>query len=134
MASAALHGQVLDSLQTLTIFVAFVTVLFGIRYEPLVRGIKDDLPDKQKKIARQNAQDDLRRLLWSKSIPLMVLTAIPAYLFLPLTVRIMSASSINIAHFDTLETGFVLLDCYLIAFFFWCAYLAFRVGWKGFQK
>jgi hypothetical protein len=134
MASAALHGQVLDSLQTLTIFVAFVTVLFGIRYDPMVRGIKDELPDKQKKIARQNAQHDLRRLLLSKGIPLVVLTAIPAYLFLPLTIRILKASSVNIAHFDTLETGFVFLNCYLIAFFFWCAYLAFRVGWKGFRK
>jgi hypothetical protein len=134
VAGTAIHGQVLDSLQTLTIFVAFVTVLFGIRYDPMARGIKVDLPDKEKKIARENAQRDLRGLLWSKSIPLVVLTAIPAYLFLPLAVRIMEASSVDIWHFDTLETGFVFLDCYLIAFFFWCAYLAFRVARKGFQK
>ena len=135
MASTDIHGQVLDSLQTLTIFVAFVTVLFGIRYDPLARGIKEELPDKESKPkARENAQDDLRRLFWSKGAPLVVLTAIPAYLFLPQTVRIMEASSFSIWDFNTLETGFVFLDCYLIAFFFWCAYLAFRVATKAFPE
>lgn len=92
MASAAIHGQVRDSLQTLSVFVAFVTVLFGIRYGQLVSGIKGELPDKQAKpIAREKAQNDLRALLASKALPLVVLTAIPAYLFLPLTVRILTA-------------------------------------------
>jgi hypothetical protein len=135
MASTAIHGQVLDSLQTLTIFVAFVTVLFGIRYDPMVKGITGELPDKQSKpIARENTKSDLRGLLWSKGLPLVALTAIPAYLFLPLTVRILEASSVNIWHFDTVETGFVFLDCYLTACFFWCAYLAFRIARKGFKK
>ena len=135
MASTAIHGQVLDSLQTLTIFVAFVTVLFGIRYDPMVKGIKGELPDKQSKpIARENARGDLRGLFWSKGLPLVALAAIPAYLFLPLTVRILKSSSPDIWHFDTLETGFFFLDCYLIALFLWCAYLAFRVARKGFRK
>lgn len=135
MASTPVHGQVLDSLQTLTIFVAFVTVLFGIRYDQMVKGIKSELPGKQSKpLAREAAQSDLRGLLWSKGLPLVVLTAIPAYLFLPLTVRILEASSFDIWHFDTLETGFVFLDFYLIIFFFWCTCLAFRVARKGFMK
>jgi len=135
MASAATHGQVRDSLQTLSVFVAFVTVLFGIRYGQLAGGIKSELPDKQAKpIAREKAQNELRALLWSKALPLVVLTAIPAYLFLPLTIRILTASSFDIWHFDTLETGFVLLEFYLTAFFFWCAYLAVRVAGKSFGE
>lgn len=135
IASTAIHGQVLDSLQTLTIFVAFVTVLFGIRYDLLVKGIKAELPDKESKpVARENAQSELRGLLWSKGLPLVVLTAIPAYLFLPVTVRILEASSFDIWHFDTLETGFVFLDIYLVLFFFWCAYLACRIARKSLTK
>ena len=134
MASAAIHGQVLDSLQTLTIFVAFVTVLFGIRYDQLIKAIKNELPDKHgKPLARENAQNDLRGVLWSKALPLAVLTAIPAYLFLPLTVRILEDGSFSLWDFDTLETGFVLLEFYLVAFFFWCACLAFRVAMKSFM-
>jgi hypothetical protein len=135
MASTAIHGQVRDSLQTLSVFVAFVTVLFGVRYGHLAKAIKSELPDRQSKpLARENAQRDLRGLLWSKGLPLAVLTAIPAYLFLPLTVRILAGSPFRIWNFDIMETGFVLLEFYLIAFFFWCAYLAVRVARKSFMK
>jgi hypothetical protein len=135
MASTAIHAQVMDSLLTLTIFVAFVTVLFGIRYDPMVKGIKDELPDKQSKpIAHGRAKGDLRGLLWSKGLPLVALTAIPTYLFLPLAVRILGASSFGIWHFDTLETGFVFLEGYLITLLIWCAWLAFLVAMKGFKK
>jgi hypothetical protein len=122
-------------MQTLTVFVAFVTVLFGIRYDPMVRGIKDKIPDRDSMPkAREKARDGLRGLLWSKGVPLAVLAAIPAWLFLPLTVRIIEVSSFSPWNFDTLETGFVFLNYYLILFFFWCLYLIVRIALKGYRE
>lgn len=133
-AGTTLHSQILDSLQTLTIFVAFVTVLFGIRYVQISRGLQSELPGSNKPTARNDAKADLRRLFWSQCIPLVVLNAIPAYIFLPLTLSIMENSTVNIWHFDTLETGFFFLAVYLIFFSLWCIYLGLRIAWKGYQK
>ena len=71
-AGTTLHSQILDSLQTLTIFVAFVTVLFGIRYVQISRGLQSELPGSNKPTARNDAKADLRRLFWSQCIPLVV--------------------------------------------------------------
>ena len=133
-ASTALHSQILDSLQALTIFVAFVTVLFGMRYPQISRGLQAEIPGSNKPTAKKEAKDELRRLFWSQCVPLVVLNAIPAYIFLPLTFSIMESCTIKFWNFDTLETGFFFLAAYLIFFSIWCIYLSLRVAGKGYRE
>ena len=132
--TAALQSQVLDSLQTLTIFAAFVTVLFGIRYPCISAGLKGDLPRSALTQERKHAKDELRRLLLSQCIPLTALNIIPAYLFLPLSLNIMESNNFSAWNFDTVETGFVFLALYLIIFFCWSAYLSTRLAIKAYSK
>jgi sterol desaturase/sphingolipid hydroxylase (fatty acid hydroxylase superfamily) len=130
-----LHGEVLDSLQTLTIFVAFVTVLFGLRYPEISKILRQDLPDKETKSeARRIAKKNLHTPFWSQCLVLVILTVIPAYLFLPLSIRIMAKSRFSLWDFDTLETGFLLLTAYLIVFFGWSLYLGIRFADKTYRK
>jgi hypothetical protein len=129
-----LRGQVLDSLQTLTIFVAFVTVLFGLRYPAIAAAVGKTLSAPEKEIARTNEKKELRRLFWSQCAPLALLAGAPAYLFLPLSVRIIGDSSFSIWDFDTVKTGFVLLTGYLAVFFGWSLYLSIRLVCKAYRK
>lgn len=129
-----LRGQALDSLQALTIFVAFVTVLFGLRYPAIAAALGKQLSGSDKPRARENEKKELRRLFWSQCAPLVLLTGIPTYLFLPLSVRIVRESSFSLWDFDTLKTGFVLLAGYLAVFFGWCFYLGIRLAWKSYRK
>jgi len=129
-----LRGQALDSLQALTIFVAFVTVLFGIRYPAIAAALGKPLSGSDKPIARKNEKKELRRLFWSQCAPLALLAGVPAYLFLPLSVRIISESSFSLWNFDTLKTGFVLLTGYLAVFFGWSLYQSIRLALKAYRK
>jgi hypothetical protein len=129
-----LRSQALDSLQTLTIFVAFVTVLFGLRYPAIRAAIGKTLSGLDKPQARKSEKGDLRRLFWSQCVPLAVLTGAPAYLFFPLSLHIMSHSVFNFWEFDTLKTGFVLLTAYMAVFFGWSLYLSIRLAFKVYRK
>lgn len=130
-----LRSGVLDSLQTLTIFVAFVTVLFGLRYPDISKVLREDLPDKETRSeARKIAKRNLRTPFWSQCLVLVILTVIPAYLFLPLSIRVMAHSRFSLWDFDTLETGFVLLTSYLVVFFGWSLYLGIRFAVKTYTK
>jgi hypothetical protein len=131
----ALRKDVLDSLQTLTIFVAFVTVLFALRYPDISKKLREPLPDKERKSeAWEDARKNLRTPFWSQCFVLVVLTVIPAYLFLPLSIRVMENSRFSLWDFDTLETGFVLLTAYLVAFFVWSLYLGIEFAKKTYAK
>ncbi len=135
VSAGALRGEVLDSLQTLTIFVAFVTVLFGLRYPEISKKLGEDLPDKETKSeARKIAKKNLRTPFWSQCLVLVILTVIPAYLFFPLSIRIVTNSRFSPWHFDTLETGFVLLTAYLVVFFCWSLYLGIKFAVKTYAK
>jgi len=135
VSAEALRSEVLDSLQTLTIFVAFVTVLFGLRYPEISRKLRQDLPDEEEKSeARKIAKENLRTPFWSQCFVLVILTVIPAYLFLPLSIRVMANSRFSLWDFDTLETGFVLLTAYLVVFFGWSLYLGIQFAVKTYAK
>lgn len=130
-----LRNEVLDSLQTLTIFVAFVTVLFGLRYPDISKKLREPLPDKKSKCeAWKDARKNLRTPFWSQCFVLVILTVIPAYLFLPLSIRVMENSRFSLWDFDTLETGFVLLTVYLVVFFVWSLYLGIEFAVKTYGK
>ena len=133
-AADVLRGQAHDSLQALTIFVAFVTVLFGLRYPAIAAALGRPLSGPDKPIARKNEKKELRRLFWSQCAPLALLAGAPAYLFLPLSVRIVRESSFSPWNFDTLKTGFVLLTVYLAVFFGWSLYLSIRLALKSYRK
>jgi hypothetical protein len=125
---------VVDSLQALTIFVAFVTVLFGLRYSTIATAITKELSPKGMKVARRDEKDKLGRLFWSQCVPLAMLTGAPVFLFLPLSLRIMRHSSFSLLGFDTLRTGFVLLFIYMAFFFCWSMFLGLRLHRKAHEK
>jgi hypothetical protein len=127
-----LHAQILDSFQPLTIFVAFVTVLFGLRYPTIATSIAKTLPDKALKLERQYAQKALARLLWSQCVPLTLLIALPTYLFAPLALRVIRHSAFTPWNFDTLRTGFVILTAYMLAASAWTLVLTLRLATKAY--
>lgn len=127
----SLRRQALDSLQVLTIFVAFATVLFGIRYPTILAAATRPLPDAAKAEERKIERRRRRAVMRGQCLPLLVLIALPAYLFVPLSTRIARASEFNAWDFDPVTTGFIALTVYLLLLLVWSAWLVVEVGRKG---
>jgi uncharacterized BrkB/YihY/UPF0761 family membrane protein len=134
MLSTDLDTQALDAFQVLTIFVAFVTVLFGIRYSSLLSAASDPLPETNKPDQRKNARKTRRIVLWVHSVPLALLTGISAFLFLPLAIRILDHGQFRFWNFDLVTEGYVLLTAYMFVFFVWTLALTMKISIKAFRK
>ena len=124
------HAQALETLQVLSVFVAFVTVLFGLRYPAMSAAARTALPDETKPEARALCQNQLRTQLQGQLYLTLVVIALPAYLFLPLCCSIVSDSTLKLWRFDTITTGFVLLTGYLVGLTIWTAGLVFTIASK----
>ena len=134
MRSTNLETQALEAIQVLTVFVAFVTVLFGIRYSSLLSAAGDPLPDANKPDQRKNARKARRSVLWVQSLPLVLLTGISAFLFSPLAIRIVDHGQFRFWNFTLVTEGYVLLTVYMFVFFVWTIVLTTRISLKGFGK
>ncbi len=130
---ADLHTEILDTFQALTIFVAFVTILFALRYPTIVVAASTDLPDASKPQARLIEQRRRRSIFWSQCVPLFSLTLIPSYLFLPLFIRVLRESRLKMWDFDPVRTGYLFLTLYIALGCAWCGILSARVAARGYR-
>ncbi|HUZ40845.1 MAG TPA: hypothetical protein VMU68_05585 [Acidimicrobiales bacterium] len=133
MILATLQAQALDAFQALTLFVAFVTVLFGVRYSSIASAGYADLPGREKPEARKIEQAKRHSIFWAQCVPLVCLTAMPIYVFLPLAFRIVSHGLFRWWGFDVVTQSFVLLTAYLLLFFSWTVVLGVRVAARAYE-
>jgi hypothetical protein len=134
VSSESLHSQSLDAFQSLTLFVAFTTVLFGIRYPSLVAAASAELPTNAKPQARENERAKRRAAFWGQGAPLVLLTAVPVFVFSPLTLEILRQGQFKLWGFDVVIESFVLIDGLVLVLLVWAACLTVRVGLRGFRR
>jgi len=134
MVLANLQEQALLAFQALTMFVAFVTVLFGIRYTSLLATATDALPDASTSEKRKNEQKRRRKVLWVQGLPLVSLTGVSVFLFLPLAIRIVDHHQFRLWNFDLIIEAYVFLAAYMFIFFIWTLVLNIQIVIKAFNK
>lgn len=120
-----LRSQVVDALQTFDLLLVGTTVLFGIRYPRIIKILQAEMPYGYAKVERLKSQT--MGTLLADCIPLLTFSGLIAYLYLPLTVRVIENCSVNLWYFDVLVTGFVFMEIAVIVFCLWMLLLTVRV-------
>lgn len=114
-----------EAFDVISLILVFVTILFDLRYPRIQSDLRKEIPDGEK--ARQQLRRELRQNLLTNCVPLLMINGIASYLFLPLLVRILSESHLDLWGFDFARTAFVLVAVLVTIFFLWSVYLAYRV-------
>jgi hypothetical protein len=123
----ALNASIDNAFSTLGLLLVFIFVLFDLRFPQITAKIEAEIPDKKRMKERQIHRRELRKCLWQKGLPLMLVYAAVVYLMLPLLVRVVASSRLDPLHFDFLRTGFVLIFLFALGFFVWSLTLAARL-------
>lgn len=126
-----LNKLILDAVQAVSLILVFVTMLFTLRYPGIIKDIGEDIPEGER--AKKREKDRLLHSFLVNSLPPLFLNGIAAYIFLPLTIKIIKQTHISLWQFDFLPTAFVLISFWVWCFFIWSLYLGFRMIKKIFK-
>ena len=116
-----------DSFDVISLILVFAFVLFELRYPQIIRELEKEIPPKDRKIERDEQKGKLIRVLVISNAPLIVIYGFLFYLFLPLSVKVISESGISLWQFDFVRTAFVFIVVWIIIFWIWSIALAVKV-------
>jgi len=91
----ALNASIDNAFSTLGLLLVFIFVLFDLRFPQITAKIEAEIPDKKRMKERQIHRRELRKCLWQKGLPLMLVYAAVVYLMLPLLVRVVASSRLD---------------------------------------
>lgn len=120
-----LNEQIQTAFEAISLILVFVTVLFGLRYPQIQSDIQSLIPEGPK--AKQRYRKTLWQSLMVNGVPLLLINGVASYLFLPLFVRVLRESRLNLWNFDFTRTSFVLIALLVFVFFLWSGYLTIRL-------
>ena len=120
-----LNEQIQTAFEAISLILVFVTVLFGLRYPQIQSDIQSSIPEGPK--AKQRYRKTLWQSLMVNGVPLLLINGVASYLFLPLFVRVLRESRLNLWNFDFTRTSFVLIALLVFVFFLWSGYLTIRL-------
>lgn len=120
-----LNEQIQTAFEAISLILVFVTVLFGLRYPQIQSDIESSIPEGPK--AKQRHRKTLWQSFMVNGVPLLLINGVASYLFLPLFVRVLRESRLNLWDFDFIRTSFVLIALLVFFFFLWSGYLAIRL-------
>lgn len=110
-----LDSSLENAFDAISLLLVFVTILFGIQYPRVVAALDEDiLKDRPRELEKQ--QKKLIRLLIFKWTPVVFLTFLCAYSMMPLAIKTIVYSDLNLIDFDLLRTAFVMAWVFTIFF------------------
>lgn len=121
-----LDSSLENAFDAISLLLVFVTILFGIQYPRVVAALDEDiLKDRPRELEKQ--QKKLIRLLIFKWTPVVFLTFLCAYSMMPLAIKTIVYSDLNLIDFDLLRTAFVMAWVFTIFFFFASLYIVIKI-------
>lgn len=117
---------ILDTFQAINLILVFGTILFGIRYQEIVREINQEQPLNGAKGLKKR-KEELKNSFWIKCFPQIILFGGLLYLFLPIIVKVFQNCSFLFWNFNFLPTAFVFIYILIMVFFIWSIVLAVRI-------
>lgn len=104
-----------ETFNAISILLVFVTVLFSIRY-PEIKEVLDEPLQKDKPKALKRQKNKIKKDLFSKWLPVVILNLIVVYTMTPLAFKTLVQSSLSLLNFDFIRTTFILVWYFIIAF------------------
>lgn len=110
-----LDSSLENAFDAISLLLVFVTILFGIQYPRVVAALDEDiLKDRPRELEKQKKK--LIRLLIFKWTPVVFLTFLCTYSMMPLAIKTIVYSDLNLIDFDLLRTAFVMAWVFTIFF------------------
>lgn len=120
-----LNQEINTAFQATSLLLVFVTVLFGLRYPKILDNIKEEIPAGPD--AKKKHKERLRRSLLSDCGPILIISGVISYLFLPLFVKVCSESHFELWDFDFARTSFFIIALLVFIVFLWSVSLIVRL-------
>lgn len=125
MDPSSINSQIQIAFQATQLILVFITVLFGLRYDQIQKGIKEHIPDG--KSAKKSLEDKLVKNFLINCLPLIIIIGTAFYLFFPLFCKIIITSHLELWNFDLGRTSFALIEVYIFLFLVWSCILTFKL-------
>lgn len=112
-----LESEITTAFQATSLLLVFVSVLFGLRYPQIRADINTEIPEGAK--AKKSHRRLLRNSIVLNCLPVVLVTGMTFYLFLPTLLRIWESSHFEPWHFSFVWTSFVLVAMLVLLTFVW---------------
>lgn len=108
----------MEAFQASSIILVFVTILFGIRYPIIIKEITDeDIPNGE--LAKKREKKRIKHSFLINCLPLNFVLLWCSYLFIPIFIKILKLTHINLFNFDFLPTSFVFVAIWIWILTLW---------------
>jgi len=115
----AVLQSIKEAFDALGLILVFVFVLFDVKYPQILKDLDRQPPPPGRELDRSSYRKDLRRSLLRNSLPLIVIDGVMLYLLLPLTVRVLQTSRLELWNFDFQRASFLAVALFIAVFFLW---------------
>jgi hypothetical protein len=120
-----LNEEIRAAFEATSLILVFVTILFDLRYPKIQRDIRAEIPLGDK--AKGRHREKLWQSLLVNCAPLLLINGAASYLFLPLFIRVLQESHLELWDFDFSRTSFVFITLVVFVFFLWSGYLVVQL-------
>lgn len=113
-----INKEIEIAFQATQLILVFLTVFFSLKYPQIKKILAKKDPGDKKLIARNALVNELIEK-FIINIPLLLISIVLIWLFLPLFIKVLLNSRIEIWNFDFARSSFVLISMLIFLFAFW---------------
>lgn len=122
-----LNQLIKDSFDVISLILVFAFVLFDLKYPLIIKETDQEIPPKERIIERYKHKKKLIMTLMTSNISLVIIFGMLFYLFLPLSIKVVSESDVSLWQFDFIRTAFVFIVGWILIFWIWSFVLAVKM-------
>ena len=127
MTEEAFEKSLVDGSQLVAVLLVFLSVLFGVKYEKIIRILGRELPDFLQADQRSSYRAAIKHCLAVDVLPLTVPSLLLAALLAPPTYQILTRSKLTYADLDLVRTIFVFVEVFTVLAALWSLSVACRL-------
>lgn len=113
-----INTEISIAFQATQLILVFLTVLFSLRYPQITKILDEEIPEIEKPIARARLIKKLKKVFFT-NMPLLLISIISSWLFLPLFFKIIFVSKFALWNFDFSRSSFVFIAILIFLFTAW---------------
>ena len=117
--------QIETAFHSTELIIVFLTLFFTLRYPEIQADVDAKVPEGD--VAKKNHKRKLMISMRAKCLPFVLVNSAVTYLYVPLLVRVIKNSRIDLWNFDFTRTSFFLIAATVIWFCLWSCSLAVQL-------
>lgn len=119
MSESAFRQSLVDASTVISVLLAFLSVVFGLKYEHVARALNEALPAADRPDDRASFRQRQRRCLFVDVAPIGVPSLLLTLLLAPASFRIISGSQFAYLDLDLVKSLFIAVNLSFVALAIW---------------